>query len=57
LLEGVPDRGEYPATIAALTRDGLLERQGERVRLTARGVLLSNEVFERFLAPEQDGHH
>ncbi len=51
LLEGVEDRGEYPAAMAELVGDGLLERQGSRVRLTARGVLLSNEVFERFIAP------
>ncbi|HEY0759385.1 MAG TPA: radical SAM family heme chaperone HemW [Acidisarcina sp.] len=31
--------------------DGLLERAGDRVRLTARGRLLSNEVFQRFLIP------
>jgi coproporphyrinogen III oxidase-like Fe-S oxidoreductase len=28
---------------------GLLERIDKRVRLTARGRLLSNEVFQRFL--------
>ena len=32
--------------------DGLLEKQGSSVRLTARGRLLSNEVFARFLAEE-----
>jgi oxygen-independent coproporphyrinogen-3 oxidase len=31
--------------------DGLLERSGENIRLTTRGRLLSNEVFERFLHP------
>ena len=30
--------------------DGLLEKQGTWVRLTARGRLLSNEVFARFLS-------
>ena len=30
-------------------QDGLLERQGSILRLTARGRLLSNEVFARFL--------
>lgn len=62
LREGVRDHGDFPATIAALLQDGLLERSGDRVRLTSRGVLLSNEVFERFLSPEAqervlDGHH
>jgi oxygen-independent coproporphyrinogen III oxidase len=33
--------------------DGLLEQQGTILRLTARGRLLSNEVFARFLAEEQ----
>jgi len=33
-------------------RDGLLEKVNENVRLTARGRLLSNEVFERFLIEE-----
>ena len=27
----------------------LLERAGDQVRLTARGRLLSNEVFEKFI--------
>ena len=33
-------------------RDGLLEQQGAILRLTARGRLLSNEVFARFLIEE-----
>ncbi|HTX77448.1 MAG TPA: radical SAM family heme chaperone HemW [Terracidiphilus sp.] len=32
-----------------LTADGLLETDGGRIRLTARGRLLSNEVFQHFL--------
>ena len=56
------NRGVEPARIAGdrarvieqLVRDGLLERAGERVRLTPRGRLLSNEVFETFIAaPER----
>lgn len=35
--------------IAQNVADGLLECSGDRLRLTARGRLLSNEVFERFL--------
>ena len=35
--------------IAESVGDGLIEEEGERVRLTARGRLLSNEVFEKFL--------
>jgi oxygen-independent coproporphyrinogen-3 oxidase len=36
-------------------RDGLLEKLNESVRLTARGRLLSNEVFARFLIEETLG--
>jgi len=35
--------------INELVGDGLLEYHDDRVRLTARGRLLSNEVFQRFL--------
>ncbi len=35
--------------LTELLSAGLIERQGEIVRLSARGRLLSNEVFERFL--------
>jgi oxygen-independent coproporphyrinogen III oxidase len=37
--------------IAELVNDQLLEQNGDFVRLTARGRLLSNEVFQAFLAP------
>jgi oxygen-independent coproporphyrinogen-3 oxidase len=37
--------------IAELAAAGLLQEDGDFVRLTARGRLLSNEVFQRFLAP------
>jgi len=37
-------------TIADLVSDELLETDGDFVRLTPRGRLLSNEVFERFIA-------
>jgi oxygen-independent coproporphyrinogen III oxidase len=46
---GQPAVSELEVAIDELVGDGLLERDGERVRLTARGRLLSNEVFERFL--------
>jgi oxygen-independent coproporphyrinogen-3 oxidase len=36
--------------IDELINDALIEQQGSVIRLTARGRLLSNEVFERFLA-------
>ena len=37
--------------IAELVTDGLLERDTDTIRLTPRGRLLSNEVFQAFLAP------
>jgi oxygen-independent coproporphyrinogen III oxidase len=36
-------------TIEQLVSDGLLERDTDRIRLTPRGRLLSNEVFQRFI--------
>lgn len=49
LREGV-ESGEFPEVIERFEREGLLERSGGRVRLTPRGVLLSNEVFAEFVA-------
>ncbi len=37
--------------IAQLFADKLLEETGDRIQLTARGRLLSNDVFQAFLAP------
>ena len=39
------------SVIAELTSDGLLQPDGDCVRLTPRGRLLSNEVFQSFLGP------
>jgi len=39
----------YGREIGEMRQAGLLEVDGERVRLTARGRLLGNEVFQRFL--------
>ncbi|MGC2449127.1 MAG: radical SAM family heme chaperone HemW [Candidatus Sulfotelmatobacter sp.] len=41
----------YRSIIAELASDGLLEQHETRIYLTCRGRLLSNEVFQRFLAP------
>jgi oxygen-independent coproporphyrinogen-3 oxidase len=43
--------------IAELVDAGLLEGEGDRLRLTARGRLLSNEVFARFLREETADLH
>ena len=39
----------FEEAIEGFLRDGLLERSDGRVRLTSRGVLLSNEVFAEFV--------
>jgi len=48
-----PDSGGFwESAIEQCVQDRLLEQQGANVRLTARGRLLSNEVFARFLIEE-----
>jgi oxygen-independent coproporphyrinogen-3 oxidase len=42
-------------TVEQLVNDGLLTFDGERVRLTARGRLISNDVFGEFLTAENVG--
>jgi oxygen-independent coproporphyrinogen-3 oxidase len=42
----------WESAIKQSLHDGLLEQQGTTLRLTARGRLLSNEVFARFLIEE-----
>jgi len=41
------------ASIAEVVEAGLMERRGDFVRLTSRGRLLSNEVFERFILVDE----
>jgi oxygen-independent coproporphyrinogen-3 oxidase len=41
------------AAITEFVRDGLMEQRGDSVCLTARGRLLSNEVFERFILADE----
>jgi oxygen-independent coproporphyrinogen-3 oxidase len=43
----------FSDAIAELVRDGVMKRDGDCIRLTAQGRLLSNEVFEKFLSPEE----
>jgi oxygen-independent coproporphyrinogen-3 oxidase len=49
LREGVVSDA-FPDVIDRFVREGLLERNGNRVRLTMRGVMLSNEVFAEFVS-------
>ena len=55
LTEGIePEPAEwrrYETTIRRFLDDGLLESDGGRLRLSGRGILLSNEVFQEFLLP------
>jgi putative oxygen-independent coproporphyrinogen III oxidase len=44
----------FSESIVDFVQTGLLDRQGDVVRLTPRGRLLSNEVFERFLCFQTD---
>ena len=54
LMRGIEPTGEewtrWAAPIARFMDAGLLARDGLRLKLTPRGVLLSNEVFQEFLA-------
>jgi oxygen-independent coproporphyrinogen III oxidase len=43
----------FQDTIAELVRDGLMQLDRGFIRLTTRGRLLSNEVFEKFLSHEE----
>ncbi|HZE27416.1 MAG TPA: radical SAM family heme chaperone HemW [Terriglobales bacterium] len=47
---GEPVLAQHSAAIREFVQDGWLERAGDLIRLTRRGRLLSNEVFERFVA-------
>jgi len=55
LAEGVqPDTSswrQFDQPIRRFLNDGLLAQDGSTLRLTNRGVLLSNEVFAEFIAP------
>ena len=52
---GPPAAAGFSRTIAEFVNHGLLEVEGDVVRLTPRGRLLSNEVFERFIAVPSGG--
>ena len=47
---GVDAESTFAETIRELEASGMLEREGDTVRLTPAGRLLSNEVFQRFMA-------
>jgi oxygen-independent coproporphyrinogen-3 oxidase len=50
LDEGIDaDWSPYRESVEKLADEGLLEAQGRHLRLTPRGILLSNEVFAEFI--------
>ncbi len=53
LTQGIQPRAEewlkFEQPIRRFIAEGLLERDGPRLRLTDRGVLFSNEVFAEFI--------
>jgi oxygen-independent coproporphyrinogen-3 oxidase len=54
LMQGIRPTAEewkrFAAPIGRFVSAGLLEREEDHLRLTGRGVLVSNEVFQEFLA-------
>jgi oxygen-independent coproporphyrinogen-3 oxidase len=44
----------FSPTLAELSDGGLIDRQGDLIRLTARGRIVSNNVFERFLGVQTE---
>jgi putative oxygen-independent coproporphyrinogen III oxidase len=49
---GADAASAFSPVIAELASEGLIEHYGEIIRLTPRGRLLSNEVFQRFLTED-----
>jgi oxygen-independent coproporphyrinogen-3 oxidase len=49
LTEGISDWPGFEEAVERHVREGLLEVTGGRLKLTSRGVLLSNEVFAEFV--------
>ncbi len=54
LAEGVPpdeaDWQRFGNVFERFLSEGLMERQGERLRLTPRGIMVSNEIFQEFVS-------
>lgn len=48
LAQGIEDWSGFEDVVDQFVRDGLLEIVARRLKLTSRGVLLSNEVFAEF---------
>ncbi len=50
LAEGIENWKGFEDVVAGFIHEGLLEQSAGRLKLTNRGVLLSNEVFAEFIA-------
>ncbi|HLW85563.1 MAG TPA: radical SAM family heme chaperone HemW [Candidatus Sulfotelmatobacter sp.] len=50
---GEPAVGKFRDDIRELVHQGLLQQDGGWIRLSSKGRLLSNEVFQKFLSPEE----
>jgi len=46
--------GRAMETVGRLVEDGLLSSDGQTVRLTARGRMVSNDVFQEFLGADAE---
>jgi len=46
---GISPEEAYPGEMAKLLSSGLLEREGDWLRLSKRGMMVANQVFMRFL--------
>jgi oxygen-independent coproporphyrinogen-3 oxidase len=55
LMEGIEGSAPFQDVVERFVRDGLMEMVGGRVRLTGRGVMVSNEVFAEFVGLGEDG--
>lgn len=46
---GISPEEVYPGELAELLSNGLLEKQGDWLRLSGRGMMVANQVFMKFL--------
>lgn len=53
---GAKELDDLRPVITELVSSGLMKLEGAQIHLTSRGLLLSNEVFQFFIAPPELGH-
>ena len=46
---GLSELNRWEGKISALSEQGWIEREGQRIRIPARAYLVSNEIFQEFL--------